>query len=156
MPAGRPVKFTPELGAKIILGARYGHYRETVAAHNGVDPKTLRNWLKRGTKGGKANEPFRLFAQSLEQADAEAEMRTLEKIAASEKWEAHAWRLARRSRSRWGDTMAVRLELEGYLRDILKIAERVLPSALYEKLVEEYDSFLSGSGGTSSDTSEES
>ena len=72
---GRPTKLTPEVHQRIVLSLKAGNYRETAAADAGVDSKTLRNWMKRGARGGATNEGYRAFAADVLQAEAEAEQR---------------------------------------------------------------------------------
>jgi hypothetical protein len=109
----RPSKLNPVTAEKIVNLVKAGNYRETAAAAAGIDPKTLRNWLHRGAKGGKANAEYRTFSENLDQAEAEAEVRDNKKItdAAATDWRAAAWRQARRRPDRWGDRQ--RLEHTG-------------------------------------------
>jgi hypothetical protein len=109
----RPTKLNSTITHKIVNLVRAGNYRETAAAAAGISPKTLRNWLHRGAKAGKANAAYAQFSADLDVAEAEAEARDNKKISdAPEKdWRAAAWRLARKNPDRWGDKQ--RLEHTG-------------------------------------------
>jgi hypothetical protein len=155
MPAGRPSKFDETIAEQIVLGVRHGNFRETVAASVGIDAKTLRNWLKRGAKGGKANEPFSRFLRSLLQGEAEAKIRMFTKIGEAEDWKALQYRLAVLDPKVYGNLSRVMLEVEGHMRDLLKICERILPSALYTKLLEEITASLGGVSGAGEDSGEQ-
>jgi transposase len=101
----RPTKLNPEISHRIVNLVRAGNYRETAAAAAGINPKTLRNWLHRGSKGGKSNAAYAQFSADLDTAEAEAELRDNKRIndAAEKDWRAAAWRLARKNPDRWGD-----------------------------------------------------
>lgn len=90
-----------ELSARIITYIKAGSYVETAAAAAGVDRSTLHRWLKRGAEGA---EPFANFADAVEAALAEAELRDLARIdrAAETQWQAAAWKLERRNPKSWG------------------------------------------------------
>jgi hypothetical protein len=109
----RPTKFNPVTAEKVVNLVQAGNYRETAAAAAGVSAKTLRNWLHRGAKSGKANEPYRQFSEALDQAEATAEILDNKRISEAAKidWRAAAWRQARRRPDRWGDKQ--RLEHTG-------------------------------------------
>src|SRR5690242_14094039 len=88
---GRPLELTPELSDRIVEAIRLGNYLETAAALAGVTSKSVRNWLRRGTKG---NDPiFVAFAQAVLCARATAEQQALERISSDPSWQAQAWRL---------------------------------------------------------------
>ena len=48
--AGRPSKYTPELGARIVGAVQQGAAWETAAAAAGIDRETLRRWLREGAR----------------------------------------------------------------------------------------------------------
>lgn len=47
---GRPTKFTPELGARIVDLVRRGHYKSVAARACGIDESTLYEWLAIGDR----------------------------------------------------------------------------------------------------------
>jgi hypothetical protein len=100
----------PELATRIITYIKAGSYAETAAAAAGVNRSTLHRWLKRGAEG---EEPFATFADSVEGALAEAELRDVIRLdkAGDEDWRAVAWKLERRNPKRWG--RCEHLELTG-------------------------------------------
>ena len=136
---GRPTKLTPELIERIRLGMSSGAYIETASAQAGINPDTLRDWLRKGAAGKSALH--RQFSATIEKAEAEAEMRALATIqefgrgmmvdvvtttvkgtgpnAITEtkterrpvrEWTAAAWYLERRRPQRWGRRV---VELQG-------------------------------------------
>jgi transposase len=101
---GRHDKLTPEIQQKIVDALRMGNYVETAAAYAGIHKSTLYEWLKRGARSYDENDKFRKFADAVEIAMAEAEMRDVAVIAKASKdnWQAAAWRLERKYPGRWG------------------------------------------------------
>jgi transposase len=99
---GRPTKLTPAVHATIVEAVARGSYLETAAALAGLDPATVRRWVKRG-----ADEPesaYGRLADAIRQAQAESEDRDLAALAAAADggvWQARAWRLERRFPDRW-------------------------------------------------------
>lgn len=80
-----------------------GNYIETAAAWAGISKDTLYNWLKKGARSRRGK--FRAFAEAMEKAQAEAEMRDIQTIgqaALSGNWQASAWRLERKFPKKWG------------------------------------------------------
>ena len=150
---GRPTKFDPKIAERIVLLVRNGNFRETAAASVGVDSKTLRNWLKRGAKGGKANGEFAEFASEVFMGEAEANIRDFAKIGSSDDWKAHQYRCAVRDRETYGVRNRVDIEVDQVTRKLLTIAERVLPSVLYDKLI---DAIASSEGGPAEEGGESS
>lgn len=103
MSLGRPTKLTPELQRLICDTLRRGAYLETAAALAGVDRTTLQDWLRRG--GREEDGIYVDFSRAVQTAQAEAEMRDLDRIdaaAAAGVWQASAWRLERKHAGRWG------------------------------------------------------
>jgi hypothetical protein len=95
------LELDPEIQARIVTFIKAGSYVETAAAAAGVNKSTLHRWLKRGAEG---EQPFAGFADALEAALAEAELRDLARIdkAADTQWQAAAWKLERRNPKAWG------------------------------------------------------
>jgi transposase len=103
MPSGRPTKLTPDLQRQVCDALRRGAYVETAAAMAGVSKVTLYGWLKLGAR--EEEGPHVEFLNAVEKAQAEAEMRDLDRVDAAAEggtWQAAAWRLERRSAERWG------------------------------------------------------
>jgi hypothetical protein len=104
-------KLTPELKDKIVKAVRAGNYIETAAAWAGIHKDTFYDWFHKG-QASRAGL-YREFADELEIAWAESEVRDLQTIsmAAAENWAAAAWRLERKFPTRWG--RKDRMELSG-------------------------------------------
>lgn len=103
MAGGRPTKLTPELQRLVCDTLRRGAYLETAAALAGVDRTTLQEWLRRG--GREEDGIYVDFSRAVQTAQAEAEMRDLDRIDAAAEagaWQASAWRLERKHSGRWG------------------------------------------------------
>lgn len=121
MADGRPTKLTPEVQHRIVQAIQAGNYMETAAAYAGINKTTLYDWLRRGAREKerlernsrarmrKAEAPYVEFSNAVEKALAEAEMRDVMLIgkAASEQWQAAAWRLERKFPQRWGRRVAI-------------------------------------------------
>lgn len=121
MADGRPTKLTSEVQHRIVQAIQAGNYMETAAAYAGINKSTLYLWLKRGAREKerleknsrarmrKAEAPYVKFSNAVEKALAEAEMRDVMIIgkAASEQWQAAAWRLERKFPQRWGRRVAI-------------------------------------------------
>lgn len=100
-PMGRPTKLTPELQADLVRLIEAGNYVETAAGCCGVQPATVRDWVKRGVRGHKT---YRGFSTALKKAEARAEASGVVRIraAAKNQWQADAWFLERKFPQRWG------------------------------------------------------
>jgi transposase len=102
----RPSKLTPAVEERILKALRAGNYATAAAGYAGIHPSTFHRWLERGDPGGRrrADLPYRRFAEKVQQAIAEAEVRdvTLISKAAETEWRAAGWRLSRRHPNRWG------------------------------------------------------
>lgn len=73
---GRPSKFTAEAKKRILEAKRVGASNKTAALVAGIDPATLRDWLKRG-KDGPKDSAFAKFAEEFEQQAAHPKERAL-------------------------------------------------------------------------------
>ena len=106
---GAPLKLNAELQERLLSYLRKGNYVETAAACAGIHKDTFYEWMKRGAKG---EEPYASFAEAVHAALAEGEAQDLERIgnAASEQWQAAAWRLERRHPERWSRNDRVKVE----------------------------------------------
>jgi transposase len=102
----RPSKLSPEVEQRILNALRAGNYASTAASYAGIHPATYYRWLERGDPSGhrRADLPYRKFAERVQQASAEAEIRDVTRIskAAETDWRAAGWRLSHRHPERWG------------------------------------------------------
>jgi transposase-like protein len=118
---GRLSLLTPETQAKICEYLSYGNFIETAAAAVGIDQSTLRRWLKRGRREMQRlqlephTEPdpkeliYLDFCKAVDKAEAQAEIDGLKMLEAHgyDDWRSIAWRLERKSFSRWGRRQAI-------------------------------------------------
>lgn len=65
---GRPSKFTPEVTEPFLARIRAGHYLNYAAAEAGIGLSTVKAWLKRGTRTGEADKPYREFRAAYQEA----------------------------------------------------------------------------------------
>ena len=119
---GRPTKLNDELKDQICKVVRAGNYIETAAAYAGLSKQTLYDWMKRGRRESEARnegksgirkeEKYVRFLDAIEKALADGEIRDVAIVAqaATENWQAAAWKLERRNPGRWG---RVRHEITG-------------------------------------------
>lgn len=124
---GRPAKINENLIKTITQAVKVGNYLETASAFAGISRSTLYEWLRRGKREKQRLEKndrarmkkeealYVLLVDSLEQAQAEAEVRDVALIgeAAKSQWQAAAWRLERKYPSKWGRTKQRENEDEG-------------------------------------------
>jgi transposase len=103
-------KLTLAISDKLCSALRAGNYVDTAAAYAGVVKDTFYQWLRRGARAtqaddhSKAEAPYRAFHDAVHEAIASSEIRDVALIAkaATEQWQAAAWRLERRYPDRWG------------------------------------------------------
>lgn len=119
---GRPTKLNDDLKDQICKVVRAGNYIETAAAYAGLSKQTLYDWMKRGRREAEARiegkpaqrreEKYVRFLDAIEKALADSEIRDVAIVAkaATENWQAAAWKLERRNPGRWG---RVRHEITG-------------------------------------------
>jgi transposase len=126
---GRKSALTDELQEKILRYLKLGAYVETAAAAAGISRDCFYKWMRRGAKGEK---PYKAFADAVEQALAESEVRDLGIIlgAAQTQWQAAAWRLERRFPDKYGrhDRTTVDAKVKG------KVDVEVTDERLFGKL----------------------
>lgn len=124
-PSPTEPKFTQALSDKFVEIVRRGNFRETACAQVGVDPSTMRKWLRMAAAGDKR---FARFVKALDAAEAEAEdvMVAAIRLAAREDWRAAAWYLERRGPKRWGFKAQVEVSVQEELQRILDVVEREL------------------------------
>lgn len=131
---GRPTKLDPAIHTKIVALIRAGNYLETAAATVGIDPRTLRHWLRKGARG---IEPYRQFAAEVDEAMGEAETAALAMLRAHGRkdWRALAWWLERTRPARFGQTLAVTQRVESELRDGIEQLRDGLDRPTFERVV---------------------
>lgn len=127
-PRGRPTLFNAEVAGKIVASARDGNYRSIAARAAGVSPGTLCAWLKKGKS--ETAGPYADFLKSLIEAEALAEIDTLEIIQKAAKADpANArWFLERRYPDRWGRNTADVRDLERTLAELKKQIAELRPN----------------------------
>lgn len=98
----RPTKLTPERQELIIKALREGNYIEAACGYAGVGTSTFYEWMERGRTASRG--VYAEFADAVEKARAEAEMRNVQVIqrASKDTWQASAWWLERSFPDRWG------------------------------------------------------
>jgi transposase len=113
---GQPTKFNEKMKAELVKMISAGNYIETAASFVGISQVTFRDWIRRGEREAQrlhndpearpiiSETPFKELSEAIKQAQAESEIRDVMLIgrAASEQWQAAAWRLERRYPDRWG------------------------------------------------------
>jgi hypothetical protein len=132
--AGRPTKFTPELGAKICKWITAGVSIEAAAEAEGVARATVYNWRDRGHAG---EQPFVDFVVDLEKAQGRIEARLTLNITqrAKDDWRAGAWYLERRRAERFGEQGKLERKLEDEYERLIDAARRELDPDSYQKLL---------------------
>jgi hypothetical protein len=107
-PVGAPSKLLAldhDAVERLLTVLRVGGYPEVAASVAGVHVRTYERWLARGRAAGSdpEDEPYRAFAQRVDDARAHAEMRAVGLIAqaAQSQWQAAAWLLERQFPERW-------------------------------------------------------
>ncbi len=127
MPAGRPTELTPAVLEDVRRLLPTTLYLETVADYIGITRMSIHNWLRRGSleckrltrnrraKPKESEAIYLEFFYAYKKALAEGEIYDagIIKKAASEQWQAAAWRLERRFPKRWGKKDNSKVELTG-------------------------------------------
>lgn len=112
---GRKTQLTPAVHKAIVKIVSDGNYFTTAAKQVGVDRKVVGRWLQIGrgehpTIGAK--EPFISFAEDVDNALANAEIKLVSDLAQSEDWRAKAWLLERGpNRERWSQNVTINAQL---------------------------------------------
>lgn len=118
-------KFTQALADKFVEIVRRGNFRETACAQVGVDPSTMRKWLRAAANGDRR---FTKFVRALDEAEAEAEdvMVAAVRVAAKNDWRAAAWYLERRGPKRWGFRAGVEVSVKEEITRVIDVVEQQL------------------------------
>jgi hypothetical protein len=111
----RPTKLTPEVVKKIVLAINAGNYAKVAAQMAGIGETTYYRWLELSEKPN-ARKEYREFRESIERAEAEAEVIALTRVrqaADNGDWKAAGWFLERKHGDRWGRNDKIRQEISG-------------------------------------------
>lgn len=111
----RPTKLTPEVVKKIVLAINAGNYAKVAAQMAGIGETTYYRWLEMSEKPS-ARKEYREFRESIERAEAEAEVIALTRVrqaADNGDWKAAGWFLERKHGERWGRNDKIRQEISG-------------------------------------------
>ena len=136
---GRPPKFDVERAEAILTAVRAGNYLETASAFAGVDPDTLRRWIRHGARQEKGQ--YADFCGALKKAQADAEAGGVARIAtaATKQWQAAAWLLERKSHEKWGKKQEIKLRImDGAIAEkVMEIVRRFIPAERWDDFVRE-------------------
>lgn len=93
---GRPSKLTDERRERLVEAIKKGATYELACGYAGISYESFRQWMKAGAEA-QSGQFLALFA-AIKEAEGEAAYGWLDKIenAASEHWQAAAWKLERR------------------------------------------------------------
>jgi hypothetical protein len=108
------LKLNKELIEKAHNLISEGHYAVVVCTYLGIAETSFYNWCRKGKEdfeNGK-NSIYVQFLQSINEAEAKAEMLHLQNIAKSANdgtWQASAWLLERKHKNRWSNKQEIQL-----------------------------------------------
>ena len=108
------LKLNKELIEKAHRLISEGHYAVVVCTYLGIDESTFYKWINKAKQDIEANKKsiYVEFFQSINEAEAKAEMRHLQNIAKSANdgtWQASAWLLERKHKNRWSNKQEIQL-----------------------------------------------
>jgi hypothetical protein len=131
---GRPPKFDPAIGRRLVASLRKGNYIEAAAASIGVSKQTVYEWLRAGAraKSGALHD----FAAAAEKAQGEAEVADLGRmgrLAGKGNFKAIAWRLEHRNPRRYG--RQVQLIVTKAIDDYLAFLKANLPADVFDHVI---------------------
>ena len=112
---GRKSKLDSERQKKLLAAIRHGNDKKVACVLAGISEATLYRWLEQSKKRG-ARAELREFRESLERAEAEAEVIKVGRInqaADNGRWQAAAWWLERKHPERWGQQTKIKTEVSG-------------------------------------------
>jgi hypothetical protein len=129
-------RLTPEVELAIIEAARAGHFRADQAIAGGVDPKTLRLWVRKGKEG---DPVYAEFARRVAAAEFEAKDRLIVKVKAGALTDVRAaqWLLERR----WKAQFAARVKV---IHSVIMTERRLIIDVVSELLDDFERAVLSG------------
>lgn len=110
-----------KLKKKIVKLARKGATHRDCAEACRIAERTLYNWIANDAK----------FADDFAQAQAEARMESIELIASSDDWRAHAWLQERRDPANWGkaDNETLAAKFAAFLEGVNHGEQRAVTAA---------------------------
>jgi len=138
---GRPTKLTKEVTNRICLAIRAGNYAKVAAAMAGVSETTYYKWLDLSDKPN-AKKEYKEFRESIEQAEAEAEVAAIARIrqaADNGDWKAAGWYLERKHGERWGRNDKIRQEITGFVTQSIDVTFDEMKNAVIDFLSEDDD-----------------
>lgn len=108
------LKLNKELIDKAHRLISEGHYAVVVCNYLGIDESTFYKWINKAKSDMEANKKsiYVEFFQSVNEAEAKAEMRHLQNIAKAATdgtWQASAWLLERKHKNRWSQKQDITL-----------------------------------------------
>lgn len=138
---GRPTKLTKEVTDRICLAIRAGNYSKVAAAMAGISETTYYKWLEMSDKPN-AKKEYKEFRESIEQAEAEAEVAAIARIrqaADNGDWKAAGWYLERKHGERWGRNDKIRQEITGFVTQSIDVTFDEMKNAVIDFLSEDDD-----------------
>ena len=112
---GRKSKLDDARRDKLLKAIRVGNDKKVACALAGISEATLYRWLELAQKKN-ARAELREFRESLERAEAEAEVLKVGRVsqaADNGRWQAAAWWLERKHPERWGQQTKIKTEVSG-------------------------------------------
>ena len=150
----RPTKLTKEVTERICLAIRVGNHAKVAAALAGIGETTYYEWLKKSEEPN-AKKEYREFRESIERAEAEAEMEAVARIRQASNngnWKAASWYLERKHSERWGRNDKIRQEITGADGAPIAITLEEAKKAVLAFLDEGEDNGLINSGTDTTET----
>jgi hypothetical protein len=155
---GRTLKLTLETQDKICVAIRLGNDKKVAAALAGVSETTFYRWLEMAELPN-AKKEYREFRESIERAEAEAEVTRIARItqaADNGTWQAASWWLERKFPERWGRNDKIRQEITGNINGAVAITFDEVKNAVLEFLSEGDDGSINSGTDTEQTESGES
>lgn len=153
---GRPSRLNPKLKDNLITSIKLGNTLEAACGVVGLPYDTFAEWRQRGEGRHPTRKPlpdYVQFAQEVNQAIAEAQLRLIKRIhdASDNDWKAAAWILERRHPEHWSATQRVQLAVEQELEKAIEALEKRLPPDVYDQVL---NALAYAEGGTTEDSTE--
>src|SRR5258706_12991273 len=99
----RPPKLTADVQFRLVEALNIGGNHADAARYAGIDPDTLRRWLRTGEQH--TSGPFYALCVAIKKAESTATLHWLaliEQAAKGGEWTAAAWKLERKYPNEWG------------------------------------------------------
>ena len=152
----RPTKLTQDVTDKVCIAIRAGNYAKVAAAMAGVGETTYYKWLEMADEPN-AKKEYREFRESVERAEAEAEVAAIARIrqaADNGDWKAAGWYLERKHGERWGRNDKLRQEITGANGEPIQLSLEEAKKAVLAFLDEGEDNGLINTGTDTEETEE--